>query len=140
MYIADDVECVTAASEANEQKGDWKFKTADWRWTRTGTHADILGDRFQVVGKGDKFAVLPINGRLRRELERFGSLGDGLKIDKQKSIREIKKVCTKLKIAAASGCPVAVAMRLLRHSSSAMTLDVYTHIVPADMREWAEKV
>jgi len=35
---------------------------------------------------------------------------------------------------------VAVAMRLLRHSSSAMTLDVYTHIVPADMREWAEKV
>ena len=100
--------------------------------------------------------MLPINGRLKRELEKFGSLGDGLKIDKQKSLRELKKVCARLGIIgwasnhkfrhsfatnlAAAACLVAVAMRLLRHSSSAMTLDVYTHIMPADMRAWAEKI
>ena len=117
---------------------------------------DIRGDQFQVIGKGDKFAMLPLNARLSAELKRFGPLGDGLKISKQKSIRELQKACGRLGIEgwvanhkfrhsfasnlAASGCPVAVAMRLLRHSSSAMTLDVYTHIVPADMRTWAEKV
>lgn len=118
--------------------------------------SDIHGDQFQVIGKGDKFAVLPLNVRLAAELRRFGPLGEGLKISKQKSIRELQKVCDRLGISgwvanhkfrhsfasnlAASGCPVAVAMRLLRHSSSAMTLDVYTHIVPEDMRMWAEKI
>jgi 2,4-dienoyl-CoA reductase-like NADH-dependent reductase (Old Yellow Enzyme family) len=90
-----------------------------------------------------------------REDEYGGSLENRLRFACE-IVREIKKVCARLKIEgwasnhkfrhsfatnlAASGCPVAVAMRLLRHSSSAMTLDVYTHIVPADMREWAEKV
>ena len=158
-WSVDEVERIVEAAPSAEMRMLWALMAyAGLRVHEAAglRQADILGDRFQVVGKGDKFAVLPINGRLRRELERFGSLGDGLKIDKQKSIREIKKVCARLKIEgwasnhkfrhsfatnlAASGCPVAVAMRLLRHSSSAMTLDVYTHIVPADMREWAEKV
>ncbi len=37
MYIDDEVECVTAGNTA-APKGSWKFDTAPWRWTRTGTH------------------------------------------------------------------------------------------------------
>ncbi|WP_228368392.1 tyrosine-type recombinase/integrase, partial [Klebsiella pneumoniae] len=91
-----------------------------------------------------KAAILPISEKLSSELVRFGPLGDGLGINKQKSIRELTKVCKKLEIRgwvsnhkfrhsfatnlATSGCPVAIAMKLLRHSSSAMTLDVYSHV------------
>lgn len=154
-----DVDRIVAAAPSKEMRMLWALMAyAGLRIHEAAglRQADILGDKFQVIGKGDKFAVLPINARLKRELARFGSLGDGLKIDKQKSIRELKKVCARLGIAgwasnhkfrhsfatnlAAAGCPVAIAMRLLRHSSSATTLDVYTHIMPADMREWAEKV
>ena len=38
MYIDDVMECVTAASAGDGQKGEWKFQTADWRWTRSGVH------------------------------------------------------------------------------------------------------
>lgn len=158
-WTVKDVDRIVAAAPTREMRMLWALMAyAGLRIHEAAglRQADILGDKFQVIGKGDKFAVLPISARLKRELARFGSLGDGLKIDKQKSIRELKKACARLGIAgwasnhkfrhsfatnlAAAGCPVAIAMRLLRHSSSAMTLDVYTHIMPADMRDWAEKV
>lgn len=154
-----DVDRIVAAAPSREMRMLWALMAyAGLRIHEAANlrDGDIHGDQFQVIGKGDKFAVLPLNARLFAELKRFGPLGDGLKISKQKSIRELQKVCDRLGIdgwvanhkfrhsfasnLAASGCPVAVAMRLLRHSSSAMTLDVYTHIVPTDMREWAEKV
>lgn len=116
--------------------------------------SNIHDNAIYVIGKGDKFAVLPIGKRLADEISRFGPLGDGLHISKQRSIRALCKVCQKLQIEgwasnhkfrhsfatnlAARGCPVAIAMRLMRHSSSAMTLDVYTHVLQDDLIKWVD--
>lgn len=115
---------------------------------------DIRDGCIHVVGKGDKYAVLPIGNRLRQELSLHGPLGDGLNVNKQRSIRELGKVCKRLHIEgwasnhkfrhsfasnlAARGCPVGIAMRLMRHSSSAMTLDVYTHVLQDDLVKWVD--
>jgi site-specific recombinase XerD len=120
------------------------------------TQSNIEDNLIRVIGKGNKPACLPINKKLSKELKRFGSLEDGLKISKQKSIRALAKTCKKLGISgwasnhkfrhsyatnlASNGCPVAVAMRLLRHSSSNMTLDIYTHILSDDLKKWVEKI
>lgn len=120
------------------------------------TQKNIEKDSIRIIGKGHKPACLPINKKLAKELKLFGSLENGLKISKQKSIRALVKTCNKLGIPgwasnhkfrhsyatnlASIGCPVAVAMRLLRHSSSNMTLDVYTHILSEDLKKWSEKI
>lgn len=120
----------------------------------TLTDANIHGSTIFVVGKGGKFAVLPIGNRLAAELERHGPLGNGLNISKQRSIRALCRVCKKLNIEgwasnhkfrhsfatnlAARGCPVAIAMRLMRHSSSTTTLDVYTHVLQEDLVKWVD--
>lgn len=120
----------------------------------TLTDENIHGKAIFVVGKGGKFAVLPIGKRLAAEFALHGPLGNGLHISKQRSIRALVKVCKILKIEgwasnhkfrhsfatnlAAHGCPVAVAMRLMRHSSSAMTLDVYTHVLQEDLVKWVD--
>lgn len=121
----------------------------------TLTDADIHGETIFVVGKGGKFAILPISNRLMAELVRHGPLGNGLNISKQRSIRALCRVCKKLNIEgwasnhkfrhsfatglAARGCPVAIAMRLMRHSSCAMTLDVYTHVLQEDLVKWVNR-
>jgi len=121
----------------------------------TLTDENIRGNAISVIGKGDKFAVLPIGKRLAAELSLHGPLGQGLHISKQRSIRALVKVCKELNIEgwasnhkfrhsfatnlAARGCPVAVAMRLMRHSSSAMTLDVYTHVLQEDLVKWVDQ-
>ena len=120
----------------------------------TLTDENIHGNAISVVGKGGKFAVLPIGKRLAAELALHGTLGNGLRISKQRSIRALVRVCKMLDIEgwasnhkfrhsfatnlAARGCPVAVAMRLMRHSSSAMTLDVYTHVLQEDLVKWVD--
>ena len=120
------------------------------------TDDNIRGKSILVVGKGDKLAVLPIGKRLSEELALYGPLGSGLLISKQRSIRELKKVCQKLHIEgwvanhkfrhsfasnlAAHNCPVGITMRLMRHSSSTMTLDIYTHILQADLLKWVDAV
>ncbi len=119
------------------------------------TDGNIRDDALFIVGKGDKFAVLPIGSRLAAEIALHGPLGNGLHINKQRSIRALCRVCKKLRIEgwtsnhkfrhsfasnlAASGCPVPIAMRLMRHSSSSMTLDVYTHVLQDDLVKWVER-
>ena len=118
------------------------------------TDGNIRDNAIFIIGKGDKSAVLPIGKRLADEMNLHGPLGDGLHISKQRSIRSLCRVCKKLHIdgwasnhkfrhsfatnLAAHGCPVPIAMRLMRHSSSAMTLDVYTHVLQRDLVEWID--
>lgn len=120
----------------------------------TLTDANIHNSTIFVVGKGGKFASLPIGKRLAAEFALHGPLGNGLNISKQRSIRALCRVCKKLNIEgwasnhkfrhsfatglAARGCPVAIAMRLMRHSSSTMTLDVYTHVLQEDLVKWVD--
>lgn len=158
-WSVEDVDKIVSAAPSREMRMLWAFMAyAGLRIHEAAkvVDGDIYGTRLRVMGKGRKMAILPISDKLSLELMRFGSLGAGLGINKQKSIRELSKVCEKLGIfgwvsnhkfrhsfatnLATSGCPVAVAMRLLRHSSSAMTLDVYSHVVPEDMRIWVDRI
>ncbi|MEE0876299.1 MAG: site-specific integrase [Fibrobacteraceae bacterium] len=116
---------------------------------------NVLNNTISLIGKGNKYATLPISHKLAEELKRFGSLEQGIHITKEASIRTLIKVCKKIGLKgwasnhkfrhsyatnlALSGCPVAIAMRLLRHSSSSMTLDVYTHILSDELKKWNDR-
>ncbi len=158
-WSSDEVDRIVGAAPTKELRMLWALMAyAGLRIHEAAkvTDADISGRTLNVLGKGGKMATLPICDKLASEFSRFGRLENGLGIGKQKSIRNLVKVCANLGIQgwvanhkfrhsfatnlAKSGCPVAIAMRLLRHSSSKMTLDVYTHVIPADLHGWLEKL
>lgn len=114
-----------------------------------------------ILGKGGKEAYLPVSDKLKSELERFKQLGNWAKlalIHKSRSTSSLHKACKlanvpegswcsnhKLRHSFASnlarnGCPIKITQTLLRHSSSSMTLDVYTHVMSDDVKEWVDKI
>lgn len=122
---------------------------------------DIDADGLHVLGKGAKRAVLPISEKLANELKLFEESGgrwDCLKVDDYTSNKRLKNACHaagvplgswctnhKLRHSFASnlarvGCPPKVAQQLCRHANIQTTLEIYTHVVPEDVKKWSEMV
>lgn len=115
------------------------------------TPADIRGDSFVVDGKGNKIASLPIGTKLQHALDGYsGEWPLSQFIRATTSNHYIKSVAQKIGIREGSNhtlrhsfCTdmatrnvnIAVAQKLMRHASSQMTLDVYTHVVPKEMKK-----
>ena len=113
------------------------------------TPKDIRGDYFVVDGKGNKVVELPIGAKLKAALDSYdgdwplaitaGSSNRALRaITKSLNLRDGSNhtlrhsFCTDM---AVRNINVAVAQKLMRHSSSTLTLDVYTHVVPDELKK-----
>lgn len=113
------------------------------------TPDDIRGDCFVVDGKGNKVVELPIGSKLKAALDAY--TGDWpLSITSSSSNRALHSIAKSLNLRdgsnhtlrhsfctdmATRNVNVAVAQKLMRHSSSRLTLDIYTHVVPEELKK-----
>ena len=122
---------------------------------------DFEGDFIKVMGKGGKFAKVPVSSKLRAEMDRFldgqqkpdaGAIFSD-KVTNTATNREIKKACAiagvKFEGVAnchrfrhsfasnllRSGASVVTTQRLLRHSTPMITLSVYSHVLKEDLTD-----
>lgn len=126
--------------------------------------SDIQGGFLKVWGKGEKFAKIPISNKLNGEILRYRKTavpgGSRLfqRITNTEANRAIKKACTlsridfegaanchRLRHSFASnligaGASIVSVQRLLRHSSAAITLGVYSHILKEDLNKDVELI
>lgn len=126
------------------------FEAAGLCWER------IEGGKISLIGKGDKFARVPIGEKLRREIDVFlnGAAipSTGRIFRKLLNPREnehLKKICEKLgfqgeahchkfrhsfasNLLRAGGSIIAVS-KLMRHEKPDITLRVYSHCLPDDL-------
>lgn len=122
---------------------------------------DFEGDFIKVMGKGGKFAKVPVSSKLRAEIGRFmdGAAvpGSGAiftdKVTNTATNREIKKACAAagIKFEGRANChrfrhsfasnllrggaSVVTTQRLLRHSTPMITLSVYSHVLKEDLTD-----
>lgn len=122
---------------------------------------DFEGDFIKVMGKGGKFAKVPVSAKLRAEMDRYldgrqkPDSGDVFsdKITNTETNREIKKACAvagikfegranchRFRHSFASnllrgGASVVTTQRLLRHSTPMITLSVYSHVLKEDLTD-----
>jgi len=114
---------------------------------------DIVNGKLHVVGKGKKFATIPISTRLQKELKMYGELPEGTIIKKmamktwQYRLHSLferngfdfggrvhlhrfrHSFASNLAI---NGCGLMQLMKLMRHSSITMT-QRYVHLMPDDL-------
>ena len=122
---------------------------------------DFEGDFIKVMGKGGKFAKVPVSSKLRAEIGRFldgrQMPGSGAvfsdKVTNTATNREVKKACAaagikyegranchRFRHSFASnllrgGASVVTTQRLLRHSTPMITLSVYSHVLKEDLTD-----
>lgn len=123
---------------------------------------NVKDGRIEIVGKGDKQAFLPVNDRLRREIERYGEIGAGIFQGKAFSDSGSNKVLKKSVAAALGDCGgrannhrfrhsfasnliragvnVKAVQQLLRHENVQITLDTYSHLLQEDLTAAANSV
>lgn len=123
---------------------------------------DIQGDEMLVYGKGGKEVRLPISERLRAEIDRYvaacGGTYKATNVGKFYSSKALCRACDRAGVnrgnwctnhklrhsfssnLARIGCPEKIAQTLMRHSSIAMTMDVYAHVIPDDVKKWSGKL
>lgn len=122
---------------------------------------DFEGDFIKVMGKGGKFAKVPVSAKLRAEMCRFldgrqkpdeGAIFSD-RVTNTATNREIKKACAaagvkfegranchRFRHSFASnllrgGASVVTTQRLLRHSTPMITLSVYSHVLKEDLTD-----
>ncbi|MCF0217271.1 MAG: tyrosine-type recombinase/integrase [Fibrobacteraceae bacterium] len=124
---------------------------------------DIKDGKLEVIGKGDKQAFIPINDRLKSEIERFGGLREDM--FKRSSFVMGSNSCRILKIAVEksgiksigevnnhrfrhsfasnlirAGVNPKAVQQLMRHNDIRITLDTYSHLLQDDLSEAANKI
>lgn len=115
--------------------------------------------KLHVVGKGNKEAFLPVSDRLRAEIERFGTLNDGMFDEPQfrysRSNAVIRDAVRKARLVSEgeatnhrfrhsfasnlirAGVNVKAVQQLMRHEKVQITLDTYSHLLQEDLTEAA---
>lgn len=123
--------------------------------------SDFDGDFIKVMGKGGKFAKVPVSAKLRAEMERYldgqqkpdsGAVFSD-KVTNTEVNRSIKKACAAagIKFEGRANChrfrhsfasnllrggaSVVTTQRLLRHSTPMITLSVYSHVLKEDLTD-----
>lgn len=123
----------------------------------------LADGRLEVVGKGDKQAFLPVNDRLRAEIDRYGAMEPGVFRGREFARSGNANRTLKRAVAAALGdCGGTVSLhrfrhsfasnliraganakavqQLMRHANIQMTLDTYSHLLQEDLSEAANSV
>jgi site-specific recombinase XerD len=122
---------------------------------------DFEGDFIKVMGKGSKFAKVPVSAKLRAEIDRYldgqqrpdsGAVFSD-RVTNTATNREVKKACAmagikyegranchRFRHSFASnllrgGASVVTTQRLLRHSTPMITLSVYSHVLKEDLTD-----
>lgn len=120
---------------------------------------DVRDGFLYVVGKGGKFAKIPISSRMREELERYGRNLERYGMTRQEAAYMLKKAARKalgdsfsgsanphrLRHSFASnalraGVNPKTLQKLLRHSCITTTLNIYTHLIDEDLTDEIEKM
>ena len=127
---------------------------------------DFDGKFLKVVGKGNKFARLPVSHKLTGEILRFldgkGRPKDGRiftdRLTNTEANRAVKRACLKsgIKFVGIANChrfrhsfasnligagaSIVSVQRLMRHSSASITLNVYSHILKEDLNNDVELI
>jgi site-specific recombinase XerD len=120
---------------------------------------DVRDGFLYVVGKGNKFAKIPISSRMREELERYGRNLERYGMTSQEAAYMLKKAARKalgdsfsgsanphrLRHSFASnalraGVNPKTLQKLLRHSCITTTLNIYTHLIDEDLTDEIEKM
>lgn len=115
--------------------------------------SDIRNGLLHLVGKGSKFATVPVSERLQAELNRLGEIPQdspfaAVYVD---GYDHLKKACKSAKIEAdgepnfhrfrhsfasnllRSGASITEVQRLMRHENVTLTLSTYAHLLPNDL-------
>ncbi|WP_175547404.1 tyrosine-type recombinase/integrase [Fibrobacter sp. UWH4] len=115
--------------------------------------------KLHVVGKGNKEAFLPVSERLRKEIERYGELHEGMFDEPQfkysRSNAVIRDAVSSSGIASSgestnhrfrhsfasnlirAGVNIKAVQQLMRHEKVQITLDTYSHLLQDDLTEAA---
>lgn len=120
---------------------------------------DIREDGVHIVGKGGKYARLPLSSLMKSELDRVGWLWDFSRLSKQLSLQRLSSVCRRLfdkkkegeatnhrfRHSFASnliraGANIKAVQLLMRHSSVTITLNLYSHLMDNDLEAGIEKL
>ena len=118
---------------------------------------DVRDGFIHVVGKGDKYAKVPVSSRMAEEMERYGGAWDLTGIDPRNKVLhrtaaqaipegfEGKAFNHRFRHSFASnlirkGCNPTSVQRLLRHSQIGTTLGTYSHLFEEDLKEDIEKM
>jgi len=118
------------------------------------TKDKIYDGCIHLVGKGDKFATIPVSPRLQREIDRcnddwnFAYDYNLLKIIAEKALPEgFDGVAHAHRfrhsfgsILIRNGVNIKVVQTLMRHENISLTLDIYGHIMDSDPKEAVDKV
>lgn len=117
-----------------------------------------IRDRFvYVLGKGNKYAKVPVSSRLQKELERVGYKWDFSRINEKTTdiIRIAKEAIPEGFLGRAnnhrfrhsfasnlirSGVNIKAVQKLMRHSSINTTLNIYSHLIDDDLHDSIEKM
>lgn len=115
--------------------------------------ADIRNGLIHLIGKGGKFATVPVSERLQTELKRLGEIPQdtpfaSVYVD---GYDHLKKACRLAKIEAdgepnfhrfrhsfasnllRAGASITEVQRLMRHENVTLTLSTYAHLLPNDL-------
>lgn len=120
---------------------------------------DLQGGNLVTIGKGNKFAKLPISAALRSELDRVNNTWDFSKITNALAYIKLKNIVAialgseaagnsyphKFRHSFASnlikaGVNIKSVQKLMRHSKIATTLDIYSHVADNDLADDLEKM
>jgi len=125
---------------------------------------DFEKDKLSVIGKGDKYAALPISERLKNHLAKYietvenkeGYLFPGLAKMAHNLDRYVKQAAVKANASNAetahvhrfrhsfasnllrAGKNIKAVQVLMRHENINLTLDTYSHLLPSDLEKEAE--
>ena len=128
--------------------------------------SDFSGEFLKVWGKGEKFAKLPISNKLKNEIQKYlngkeqPSEGEIFtdRLTNTLANRAVKNSCilAGIKFEGVANCPrfrhsfasnligagasVESVQRLMRHSTAAITLSVYSHILKEDLNKDVELI
>lgn len=116
-------------------------------------------NQLHIVGKGNKEAFLPISDRLRAEIDRFGSISDGMfnhpKFKYSRSNDVLRETVERSGVVCDGECSnhrfrhsyasnliragvnVRAVQQLMRHESFSTTMGTYSHLLKEDLTEAA---
>lgn len=120
---------------------------------------DIRDGKLHVIGKGSKYASLPISPPMRKELDRTGWEWDFSRMSRTVSQNQLTRVAKqalgaeydgeatnhRFRHSFASnliraGVNIKTVQRLMRHATIAITLDTYSHLMDEDLSAGIDKL